>query len=25
MQERGGRRGHHPKGGHRDAHADRPD
>ena len=25
MQERGGRRGHHPKGGHRGAHADRPD
>jgi hypothetical protein len=25
MQEHGGRRGHHPKGGHRGAHADRPD
>jgi hypothetical protein len=25
MQERGGRPGHHPKGGHRGAHADRPD
>jgi hypothetical protein len=24
MQERGGRRGHHPKDGHRGAHADRP-
>ena len=24
MQERGGRRGHHPKGGHRGAQADRP-
>jgi hypothetical protein len=25
MQERGGRRGHHPTDGHRGAHADRPD
>lgn len=25
MQERGGRRGHHPKGGQRGAHPDRPD
>ena len=25
MQEHGGRRGHHPKGGNRGAHADRPD